>query len=322
MGADIHRRDRSWRARGGRTLIAMTTIRSARLVRRVTVLADDGVPLAVREVGAAAAPLTVVFVHGHCNHTESWSPLRDSLLRSTGTSVRMVFFDHRGHGRSGGAPAETYTVEQAGRDLGAVLRAVVSGPVVLVGHSMGGMAILSYARQHPHDIGLRVAGIGLIATAAGDLHRSGLGRYLHSPVVELFHRAVTRAPRIMQRAIRFGGRLGGPLCRAAERHAPDSRWAALMKVLHSDTSVVTMAGFLRSFAALDESAALTVLAAVPTLVLCGSADEWTPFELSAGLASRLPSAELVRIDGAGHSVIIERAEEVAHALSALLRRVG
>ncbi|WP_072813837.1 alpha/beta fold hydrolase [Rhodococcus zopfii] len=300
----------------------MTTIRSTRLVRRVTVLADDGVPLAVREVGAATAPLTVVFVHGHCNHTESWSPLRDSLLRLTGSSVRMVFFDHRGHGRSGGAPAETYTVEQVGRDLGAVLRAVASEPVVLVGHSMGGMAILSYARQHPHEIGRRVAGIGLIATAAGDLHRSGLGRYLRSPAVELFHRAVTRAPGIMQRALRFGGRMGGPLVRAADRRGPDSRFAALMKILHSDTSVVTMAGFLRSFAALDESAALTVLAAVPALVLCGSTDEWTPFELSAGLASRLPLAELVRVDGAGHSVIAERAEEVAHALAALLRRVG
>ncbi|MFZ2526664.1 MAG: alpha/beta hydrolase [Rhodococcus sp. (in: high G+C Gram-positive bacteria)] len=300
----------------------MTTMRSARPVRRVTVLTDDGVALAVREIGSVDAPLTVVFVHGHCNHAESWSPLRDSLLNRTGPAMRMVFFDHRGHGRSGGAPAETYTVEQVGRDLGAVLRAVSSGPVVLVGHSMGGMAILSYARQHPHEIGHRVAGIGLIATAAGDLHRAGLGRYLHSPAMGLFHRAVTRAPRIMQRATRFGGRMSGPLFRAAERRSPESRWAALMKVLHSGTSVVTMSGFLRSFAALDESAALTVLAAVPALVLCGSADEWTPFELSSGLASRLPLAELVRIDGAGHSVIVDRAEEVARALIVLLRRVG
>ncbi|MDM7490192.1 alpha/beta hydrolase [Rhodococcus sp. CSLK01-03] len=300
----------------------MSTLRTERLVRRHTVIADDGVPLAVHELGAAGAPLTAVFVHGHCGRTETWTPLRDSLIRRYGATLRMVFFDHRGHGASGTAGPETYTVEQLGRDLAAVLRAVSAGPVVLVGHSMGGMTILSYARQHPHEIGTRVAGVCLIGTAAGDLGRSGLGRYLDSPAVALFHRAVRHAPGAVQRALHLGGRAVRPLRRTSQRRASGSRWAALLAVLANDTPVVTMAAFLRSFAVLDESAALAVLAAVPAVVLCGSADEWTPFELSAGLAERLPRAELVRVDGAGHSVITDRPAEVARALGGLLQRVG
>lgn len=301
-----------------------TTHYSTRL-RRTTVYADDGVPLAVTDAGPETAELTFVFVHGHCHDTDTWTRLRRALLVTLGRPVRMVFFDHRGHGRSGGAPAETYTLDQIGRDLGAVLDAVTSGSVVLVGHSMGGMAILSYARQHATDIGTHVSGVALISTAADDLAQSGLGRYLHSPAVELFRRAVSRAPRITQRMARWGGRVGLPVAGALHRRGtgasrPGGRLLALFTLLCSDTSVVTMAGFLRSFAVLDEAAALSVLAHLPSLVLCGSHDEWTPFELSSGVASRLPRSELVRIDGAGHSVTVDHPTAVAAALGRLAER--
>ncbi|TCN40071.1 pimeloyl-ACP methyl ester carboxylesterase [Rhodococcus sp. SMB37] len=301
------------------------THHSTRL-RHTTVDADDGVPLAVTETGPVTAELTFVFVHGHCHDTDAWSRLRRALLLTLGRPVRMVFFDHRGHGRSGGAPAETYTLDQIGRDLGAVLDAATSGPVVLVGHSMGGMAILSYARQYPSDIGTRVAGVALISTAADDLAHSGLGRYLHSPAVELFRRAVSRAPRITQRVARWGGRVGLPVAGALHRRRtaalrPGAWLLTLLTLLGSDTSVVTMAGFLRCFAVLDEADALAVLAHLPSLVLCGSRDEWTPFELSAGVASRLPHSELVRVEGAGHSVTVEHPAAVAAALRRLAERV-
>ena len=118
--------------------------------RSSVVTTPDGVPLAVREVGPENAGLTVVFAHGFCLRMGSFHFQRARLSEQWGDQVRMVFYDQRGHGQSGEAAPDTYTVEQLGQDLESVLAVVAPrGPVVLVGHSMGGMTVLSHARQYP-----------------------------------------------------------------------------------------------------------------------------------------------------------------------------
>ena len=124
--------------------------------RGCVVTTPDGIPLVVREVGPVTAPLTVVFAHGFCMRMGSFHFQRAALAKRWGEQVRMVFYDQRGHGQSEEAPIETYTVEQLGRDLETVLQVMVPrGPVVLVGHSMGGMTVLSHARQFPQHSGKR-----------------------------------------------------------------------------------------------------------------------------------------------------------------------
>ncbi|WP_280307081.1 alpha/beta fold hydrolase [Nocardia neocaledoniensis] len=291
--------------------------------RRATVTADDGTPIAVRVHGADTAALTVVFVHGHCLHTESWSILREHLLPHWGAEVRMVFYDHRGHGESGHADHATYTIDHLAGDLDAVLRAVApTGPVVLVGHSMGAMVLLAYARLFPAAIGERVAGIGLIAGAAGGITEVGLGRLLNRHTVASLQRAVVRAPRVMQASKSFSRWVFGPLLREASAGTGrvNRRVAAVATAILSETPLLTMAGFLSSLLTFDEARTLPRLGALPTLVLAGSADLMVPFTHSVVLASQLASAELVRIEGAGHSVILERAEEVATSIAALVER--
>ncbi|WP_280382205.1 alpha/beta fold hydrolase [Nocardia wallacei] len=290
---------------------------------RVTVGADDGTALAVRVFGSHTAPLTVVFVHGHCLRTESWSFLRDQLFRQWDEDTRMVFYDHRGHGDSGAADPSTYTIEQLARDLDAVLRAVAAtGPVVLVGHSMGAMVVLAYARLFPAAIGSRIIGIGLLAGAAGGLTTVGLARFLNRRAVSSLQVAVRRAPRVMQASKRLSRRIFEPIVRDAgfgtRRASP--RMVAVATALLNDTPLLTMASFLDSLIRFDETPTLRLLADLPALVLAGSADIMIPFAHSVVLASQLGGAELVRLDGAGHSVILERAEEVAAAVAALVDR--
>ncbi|WP_431953802.1 alpha/beta fold hydrolase [Nocardia lijiangensis] len=292
---------------------------------RVTVSADDGVPISVRTFGADDAPLTVVFVHGHCLHTESWSFLRDQLARQWGDEVRMVFYDHRGHGESGAADPSTYTIDQLGHDLDAVLRTVTpSGPLVLVGHSMGAMVLLAYARLFPESIGTRVVGVGLIAGIATGLTEVGIGRLLHRYAVVSLQVAVLRAPRVMQASKRFSRRIFEPIMREASfgTRKINPRMIAVATAMLNETPLLTMAGFLGSLIAFDETATLHRLGTIPALVLAGSADIVVPFAHSVVLASQLTSSELVRIEGAGHSVILERAEEVALSLVALVNRVS
>ncbi|MFD6390587.1 alpha/beta fold hydrolase [Nocardia sp. NPDC060259] len=294
-------------------------------VRRATVTADDGVPIAVRTFGADDATLTVVFVHGHCLHTESWAILREQLLRHWDAGTRMVFYDHRGHGESGHAHHTTYTIDQLATDLDAVLRAIApTGPVVLVGHSMGAMVLLAYARLFPAAIGERVAGIGLIAGAAGGITEVGLGRLLNRHAVASLQRAVVHAPRVMQASKRFSRWIFGPLIREASAgtRRVNPRVAAIATAILNETPLLTMSGFLSSLLTFDEAHTLPRLSELPTLVLAGSADLMVPFTHSVVLASQLAGAELVRIEGAGHSVILECAEEVAHSIATLVERAA
>ena len=118
--------------------------------RGCVVTTPDGVDLAVREVGPTDAPVTVVFAHGFCMNMGAFHFQRRELARVWGDQVRMVFYDQRGHGKSGTAAPRTYTVAQLGCDLDTVLAVLAPrGSVILVGHSMGGMTVLSHARQFP-----------------------------------------------------------------------------------------------------------------------------------------------------------------------------
>src|SRR3712207_1693536 len=128
-----------------------------------TVTTDDGVPLHVEVDGDQTAPLTVVFSHGFTARLAEWELQRRALRNR----ARLVFWDQRGHGRSGWTPLTKATIDRTGRDLGEVLDATTpTGPVVLAGHSMGGMSIMALARQRPDLFGGRVVGVLLLATSA------------------------------------------------------------------------------------------------------------------------------------------------------------
>lgn len=291
---------------------------------RVTVSAEDGTPISVRTFGTEAASLTVVFVHGHCLRTESWSFLRDHLLRQWGAETRMVFYDHRGHGESGQADPSTYTIDQLGRDLDTVLRTVApTGPVILVGHSMGAMVVLAYSRLFPDTIGTRVVGVGLIAGAANGLTEVGLGRFLKRRAVNSLQVAVVRAPRVMQGSKRLSRRIFEPIMRAANSgtRRVNPRMVAVATAMLNDTPLLTMSSFLASLIAFDETATLHRLGAIPALVLGGTADIVVPFTHSVVLASQLAGSRLVPLEGAGHSVIFERAEEVALSIVGWVEQV-
>ena len=287
----------------------------------VYVSADDGVPLAVWEYGPSDAALTVLFLHGHCHNSRSWDAVRGQLERA---DLRVLCYDHRGHGASGQAHSSTYTVEQLGRDLAVILRALCAdSPVILVGHSMGGMAALAYARLHPERIGAYVVGIGLIATAAKGLTEAGLGRHVVRRPLTLVRTATRRAPRAMNLGKRLTGFVVHPLLARASYGSwrVHPRLVTLAGAMANQTSLSTMTGFLDDFISYDESESLARFEGLPVVIIGGTRDLMTPFRHSEAMAQALPDSELICLDGAGHSIIIERAAEVAESVSRLVERV-
>ncbi len=87
-----------------------------------------------------------------------------------------------------------------------------------------------------------------------------------------------------------------------------------------DTPVTTMVGFLHALGVHDETDGLPVLARVPTLIACGSADTLTLPEHSEEMAAVLPSAELLVVGGAGHLVQLEQPDPIDEALVRLVER--
>lgn len=283
----------------------------------------DGVDLAVREVGPADAPVTVVFAHGFCLRMGAFFFQRERLAQQWGDQVRMVFYDQRGHGQSGHAAPDSYTVPQLGRDLDTVLSVLAPrGSVVLVGHSMGGMTVLSHARQFPDRYGTHIVGVALISSAAEELSRSPLGEILHNPALEAARFAARYAPSVIHRGRGVARSVLGPIVRAAsygdEKISP-SVWAFSEQMMH-ETSVTTLVGFLHALEVHDESAALPVLAPLPILIACGEDDVLTLPEKSEEMAAVLPKSELLIVPGAGHLVQLEQPDAIDDALVRLVER--
>ncbi|MCP2260189.1 Pimeloyl-ACP methyl ester carboxylesterase [Streptoalloteichus tenebrarius] len=297
--------------------------------RECTVAADDGVPLSVEEVDPADGgepDLTVVLVHGYTLDRRSWHFQRLDLPELTNPRVRLVRYDQRGHGRSGSSPRASCTLDQLGRDLDAVLRAVApTGPVVLVGHSMGGMTIMALAELRPELFLERVVGVALLGTSAGEIGRHGLPRPVlsrYNPVTLGLATLAGWQPGLLERVRRVGDHLNWGAVRAlafGDRRV-DPRRVDLVHRMLAETSVRAITDFLPTLGSHHRYAALAGLRQCEVLVMAGDADQITPFAHSEVIAAELPDAELVRVPGAGHMVGLEQPELVDELVAAFLRR--
>lgn len=316
-------------------LVSLLTLLGLRRLLRVpglrhptdplAVICDDGTRLHVEVDEVPGSEVTVVFVHGFTARLQEFDLQRETLRGR----ARVVLYDQRGHGRSGWGDTRHATIDQLGRDLQAVLdRHAPTGPVVLFGHSMGGMTLMALARQRPDLFGSRVRGVFLLATSAGDLVAGGpvgltvrLGKKLGLLPVWLWWLRQT-AP-LLQRLNRPGTRFGYAVTRhyLFGRDDADPATVRQVQALLEQAPLTVSAAFYPSFLAHDEVASLAVLRAVPVEVLCGDSDRLTPAPHSRLMAETIgASAQLTVVPGAGHSVNITRRQVVDDALLRLLER--
>ena len=291
--------------------------------RGCLVTTPDGVDLVVREVGPTDAPVTVVFAHGFCMSMGAFHFQRRELARVWGDQVRMIFYDQRGHGRSSTAAPRTYTVAQLGCDLDSVLTVLAPrGWVILVGHSMGGMTVLSHARQFPRRYGTSIVGVAIISSAAEGLSRSPLGEILQNPALEAARFVTRYAPNLVHRGRGAVRSVLSPILQAASfgDSTVSPTVARYCEEMIHNTAMTTMVGFLHALGVHNETEALPVLAKIPTLIACGSADTLTTPEHSEEMAAVLPKADLLVVGGAGHLVQLEQPEPINEALLRLVER--
>jgi pimeloyl-ACP methyl ester carboxylesterase len=299
--------------------------------RHGTVVADDGTGLYYEEVGPVDAPLTVVFVHGYTLNSQSFYFQRQTLARD---DVRMIFFDQRSHGRSEHGDPQLATIDQLGRDLHTVLETLVpAGPIVLIGHSMGGMTVLALADQHPELFtapasrrgGARVAGVVLIATSAGDMASVTLGlpallARIKGPLMPLLLRGARRQANLVERGRAVGTDIAWMFTRRLSFGSKDVPAATVefLTNMIAATRIEVIADFYPALMSHDKLAALPVLADTDVVIICGERDTLTPLTHSQAMADALPKAELVVVPQAGHVALMEFPEIVSDALDRLI----
>jgi pimeloyl-ACP methyl ester carboxylesterase len=292
------------------SISVMTTGSTACTERTVTV--RDGVRLAVRDQGPIHAEATVVLLHGLCLERGSWAGQIRQLTRRWGARIRIISYDHRGHGRSDTAPTRTYVVEQLAADLADVLAALdVTGPLTLVGHSMGGMVALAYLGRPPADRPVEPQGVVLAATAAGRLAEHGVARLLASPVTDVLCKLAARTP---QRAVRL---LTKPVRATFALQVGDHARATLTSLFDTAlaaASLTTAVGFLPGLRSFDQFSTLASIRA-RTTIISGGADLLTPPSHSRDLAAAIPGATHVHIPTAGHMLPHEASHAVTDAIS-------
>jgi len=294
--------------------------------QELTVTTDDGAALHVEidEPDGWQGGPTILFTHGYCLALGSWIHQRRAVTRA---GFRVVAWDQRGHGRSGNGTQQPPTIERLGADLAAVLEVCVpTGPIVLIGHSMGGMTMMALAEHDPVLVRERVIGAAFVATSAGGggLVSLGFGRFLGTALLRMGPGVlanIAARQRLWKAARRLGRDVESYLVERFSFASPVSqetvRFAADM-LLATDLTVV--GSFLPALEAHDKRDALPIFGHTEALVLNGEGDVLTPPDHSTAIVEALPGSEHVVITDAGHLVMLEHPALVDAQILALIDR--
>lgn len=286
----------------------MASDTAAVLCRRYQLPVDD-LWLDVTEWGSESSSVTVILTHGWTLSSRIWEDVAAMLVRAD-PSVRVIAYDHRGHGNS--ASVSTASIDELADDLAAVVTtAVPTGSIVFGGHSLGGMTLMALAQRHPAIVAERVRGVAFVATSAGDLLGvirgiSGVERVLKAL---LMLTARLKAPSKPLFLLRYGAR--GAFGKHPRRH---DLTRAVLQTSQSDPRAVAALG--RSLLQHNRYDALVAFRDVAVVVMAGTRDWLTSPVHARRIADQLPDSSIVIFRDAGHFLPYERREAItAHLLN-------
>ncbi|MFN8033888.1 MAG: alpha/beta hydrolase [Mycobacterium sp.] len=290
--------------------------------RTVKVRAADGTRLHT-EVFGPEDGYPIVLAHGITCSIRVWHEQINDLSRDH----RVIAYDHRGHGRSGLPHHSAYSLDHLASDLDAVLAATLrpGERAVIAGHSMGGIAISSWAERHRDRVAERADAVALINTTTGDLLKEI--NLLRVPTML----AASRSGAAKRMIKAFGG---APLFRGAQ---PGSRWFVTLMAVGSEADPA-VADFVHDLFATTPPAGRGAWArvlvdemgprhidlsglTVPTLVIGSTKDRLLPMCQARKIAQAAPNlVDLVEMPG-GHCAILEHPEAVNGHLRSLVESV-
>lgn len=243
------------------------------------------------------------------------------LVRDFSHAHRIVRWHYRGHGRSGVPEDRERTgFDDLCQDLGSVLRAAGTREAVFLGHSMGVQVALEWHRRHPRTVR------GLVLMCGS--HGLPLDTFHGTSVLKV------AVPALMTAAERWPDATA-----LLWRGVAASEWAYQIathlevngKLVHRED----FTPYFRHLAGMDPRLFLSMLMRagshsatdhlphvdVPTLIVAGTHDTFTPYRLSEEMHQRIPFAEMLTVPGGTHVAPIEQPELIGLRLERFLARI-
>ena len=287
-------------------------IRSSRVQRLVR---PDGSEIQVEFYGAEHAP-TIILTHGWGPDSTVWYYVKKQLT----DQFRVIVWDLPGLGKSQKPHNRDYSLEKYARDLEAVLGLAGSQPVMLLGHSMGGMILLTFCRLFPQHLRQRVAGLMIVdATYTNPLKTTILSKLLlalQKPVLEpLLYLTIVLSPLLW--LISWLSYLNGFTLLTTEISGFTGRETRgqlnFSTLIGLKASPGVLARGTLAMLKFNETKTLPGIH-VPTLVVFGKSDIATRPPGNKQIAKAVPQAELAVLSPGGHMGLMERHQQFAEII--------
>jgi pimeloyl-ACP methyl ester carboxylesterase len=280
----------------------------------------DGTELHVEIHGPTGAH-TLVMTHGWSLSHREWAYMQ----REWGQTFRLVVWDLPGLGKSTAPANHDFSLEKFAHDLHAVVDVSGAGPVTLVGHSIGGMTILTFCRLFPSLLGSKITKLVLIHTSYRNplttMANSWLYTALQKPLIEpMLYLQIWLSPlvRVMNWMSYRNGSIQSSSARSGfsgkETHS-DLDFVARYSLV--DSPAVLARGTL-GMLAYDATQTLPTIP-IPVLVIGAERDPVTSIEASQKIQRDIPLAQLETVTSAKHFGLIEFRPEVAQMIATFCR---
>ena len=251
----------------------------------------------------------ILFSHGVTLSTRVWVKQFEKLPEQR---FRCIGFDHRGHGDSECGDSG-HSIANLAEDVRTVLERMDLHDAVLVGHSMGGIALQAFAFHYPEMAAERVRGMVLMSTLA-KTYLSG-----SSWLRKMFERLTGGGPSAGD--LMTQQNLGFFLARVGFGRDPQASHVELVREMIAVCPKAASQEAVTALVGLDMTDELPEIR-VPTLVLSGSADVIAPPAQGRRIAELIPDARLEVFKGAGHMLMLERTDEVNALITEFARDLG
>lgn len=242
----------------------------------------------------------VALVHGFSTPSFVWQGLLSKLSQA---GMRVLIYDLYGRGWSD-RPNVTYDADLYDQQLLELLSSQnVSGPINLVGYSMGGAIVSNFSAKHPQ----KVSRLALIAPAGLSVNEGRLTQIIKMPIIgDWLMSVVGRSSMLKEIALPINQ--GKAIPNIAELYEQQMNYPGYLPALLSTLRHYPLGGLQKEYQTIGQSK-------LPVMAIWGTNDTVVPTANSKALQAAIPGASVILLEGGTHSITYSMPDEVADQLT-------